>query len=212
MGSPWCGHGVKGKWCLGYLWWCIFHCIFVACEVPIGLAPLKRDRVVHRAKWFNWESNSLLQMWVDGQVKFVLCPKQRENLVKHAHEKLGHFGVPWTYNLLQTQYWWRRMQLQVQQFISRCMVCDWDQAFFHAPTLHLQPLLIMGLGYRWILDFTNLLNLTLQHNHYVLVMIEHFSKWSELVPLSNCSSEITTYAFLDRVLSRFGAPTKVFTY
>jgi hypothetical protein len=42
-------------------------------------------------------------------------------------------------------------------------------------------------------------------------MIEHFSKWLELVPLLNCSSEKTTYAFLDKVLNRFMAPTKVLT-
>jgi hypothetical protein len=41
-------------------------------------------------------------------------------------------------------------------------------------------------------------------------MIEHFSKWLELVPLLDHSSEKETYVFLDRVLSRFGAPTKVF--
>jgi hypothetical protein len=43
-------------------------------------------------------------------------------------------------------------------------------------------------------------------------MIEHFSKCLELVPLPNRSSKGASYAFLDRVLSRFGALTKVFTY
>ncbi len=47
----------------------------------------------------------------------------------------------------------------------------------------------MRLGYQWNLDFASLLNLTLQHNYYVLVMIEHFSKWLELMPLPDCSSE-----------------------
>jgi transposase-like protein len=41
--------------------------------------------------------------------------------------------------------------------------------------------------------------------------IEHFSKWLELVPLLNCINEGVTYAFLDRVLNRFGAPSKFFT-
>jgi hypothetical protein len=40
-------------------------------------------------------------------------------------------------------------------------------------------------------------------------MIKHFSKWLELVPLSYCSREITTYAFLDKVHNRFSAPTEV---
>jgi hypothetical protein len=40
-------------------------------------------------------------------------------------------------------------------------------------------------------------------------MIEYFSKWLELVPLLDHSSEKETYVFLDRVL-RFGVPTKFF--
>jgi len=46
-----------------------------ACEVPIGLTPKEKDRVVHRVKWFKWEGNSLLQMWANGQVKVMFHPK-----------------------------------------------------------------------------------------------------------------------------------------
>jgi len=48
---------------------------------------------VHKAKRFKWEGNSLLRMWANGQVKVVRRPKQRETLVRHVHEELGHFGV-----------------------------------------------------------------------------------------------------------------------
>jgi transposase-like protein len=67
----------------------------------------------------------------------------------------------------------------------------------------------MGLGYRWSLDFAGPLPLTVRHNRYVLVMMEHFSKWIELVPSPNKSNEGVAYAFLDRVLSHFGAPAEV---
>jgi hypothetical protein len=40
---------------------------------------------------------------------------------------------------------------------------------------------------------------------------ERFSKWLELVPLPNRSSEKATYAFLDRVFNRFGLPIEVLT-
>jgi len=40
-------------------------------------------------------------------------------------------------------------------------------------------------------------------------MIRHFSKWSRRVPLLNHSSEGATYAFLNKVLNRFGVLTKV---
>jgi hypothetical protein len=75
----------------------------------------------------------------------------------------------------------------------------------------LQPLPIMGLGYRWSLDFAGPLLVTPRHNKYVLVMIEHFTKWIELVALLDKFSEGAAYSFLDRVLSRFGAPAEVLT-
>jgi transposase InsO family protein len=69
----------------------------------------------------------------------------------------------------------------------------------------------MGLGYRWSLDFAGPLPLTVGHNIYVLVMVEHFSKWIKLVPSPDKSSEGVVYAFLNRVLNRFGAPAEVLT-
>jgi len=69
----------------------------------------------------------------------------------------------------------------------------------------------MGLGYRWSLDFAGTLSLTPRYNQYVLIMIKHFSKCLELRPLPDCSSEGVAYAFLDKILSTFGALTDVFT-
>jgi hypothetical protein len=91
------------------------------------------------------------------------------------------------------------------------MVCDRVRASFNALTPQLHPLPIMGLGYHWSLDFVGPLPLTIRHNRYVLVMVEHFSKWIELVPSPNKSNEGFMYAFLNRVFSHFGAPAKVLT-
>jgi hypothetical protein len=42
-------------------------------------------------------------------------------------------------------------------------------------------------------------------------MIEHLSKWLKLVPSPNHNKEDVAYAFSNKVISRFGALTKVFT-
>jgi hypothetical protein len=69
----------------------------------------------------------------------------------------------------------------------------------------------MGLGYHCNLNFVGPLPLTVRHNRYVLVMVEHFSKWIELVPSSEKSNKRVAYAFLDKVFSHFGAPVEVLT-
>jgi hypothetical protein len=48
-------------------------------------------------------------------------------------------------------------------------------------------------------------------NKYVVVMIEHFTKWVELVPIPEKSSFYTAAALLKGVLTRFGAPAEVLT-
>jgi len=67
----------------------------------------------------------------------------------------------------------------------------------------------MGLSYQWNLDFAGPLSLTPQHNQYILIMIKHFSKWLELVPLPNHSNDKTTYAFLDKVFNKFNILVEV---
>jgi hypothetical protein len=56
------------------------------------------------------------------------------------------------------------------------------------------PYPIMGLGYRLSLDFVGPHLLTVRHNRYVLVMVEHFSKWIELVSSFDKSNEGVAYA------------------
>ncbi len=48
---------------------------------------------MHGAKWFKWEGNYFLRVWANGQIQFVLHPKQCEKLMKHVLEELGRFGV-----------------------------------------------------------------------------------------------------------------------
>jgi hypothetical protein len=59
--------------------------------------------------------------------------------------------------------------------------------------------------YRWSCDLAGELPQTSTGNVYIMIMIEHFSKWVELVALSDKSSHNTSHVFLQQVLSRFGA-------
>jgi hypothetical protein len=68
----------------------------------------------------------------------------------------------------------------------------------------------MGLFYRWGLDLCKMLHTSEDGNKYVVVMIEHFTQWVELVLIPEKSSFYTAAA-LKGVLTRFGAPAEVLT-
>eukprot|EP00873_Tetraselmis_striata_P046084 jgi/Tetstr1/466348/TSEL_010878.t1 len=48
------------------------------------------------------------------------------------------------------------------------------------------------------------------HTH-VLVVVEHFSKWVDLVPINSLNPDVIAKAFTERVLARYGAPVEVVT-
>jgi hypothetical protein len=65
--------------------------------------------------------------------------------------------------------------------------------------------------YRWSCDLAQELSQTSKGNVYIMIMIEHFSKWVELVALPDKSSHSTSQTFLQQVLSRFGACAECLT-
>jgi len=65
--------------------------------------------------------------------------------------------------------------------------------------------------YHWSCDLVAELPQTSKGNVYIMIMIEHFSKWVELVVLPDKSSHNTSHVFLQQVLSRFGACAECIT-
>ena len=92
--------------------------------------------------------------------------------------------------------------------VQACLPSARVKAGFRESGKELHPLSIRGLGYRWGVDFAGPMQKTAAGNTYVLVCIEHFTKWVELIPLPSKSSKDATRALLDGVLSRYGAQVK----
>jgi hypothetical protein len=93
-----------------------------------------------------------------------------------------------------------------------CSVCDRVKASFRAVHPSLHPLHIEGMFYRWGCDICGPFDETARGYKYLLVCIEHFSKWVEVVPLRSKKPSEVRDAFVQAVLTRFGAPAEVLTY
>jgi transposase InsO family protein len=103
------------------------------------------------------------------------------------------------------------MYAQVRNIIARCEQCDRVKTSFSSQQLTLFPLPIQSMFYCWSCDLVGELLLNSKGNVYIMVMIDHFSKWVELVALPDKSSHNISQTFLQQVLSRFGASVKCLT-
>jgi hypothetical protein len=72
-----------------------------------------------------------------------------------------------------------------QKGVAECQQCDRAKASFAVKMTGMQSLPIMGLGFRWSLDFAGPLVTTRSKKRFVLIGIEHFSKWCQVARTVN---------------------------
>ena len=85
------------------------------------------------------------------------------------------------------------------------------KASFVPRDVNLHALPIMGMFHRWSVDLAGPLPVSKYGNTFVMVMIEHFRKWAEVVAIPTKESTETAWVFREFVLCRYGAPAVVLT-
>jgi hypothetical protein len=184
---------------------------------PASTTAVARNRAQKRLQYYGLFDGVLRRRLADGTTRVVPKPEEREELVMAAHTQTGHFGVQRTAALLAHTYWWRGLFKDVKAVVSRCSLCDRARSSFSAVPRELHPLPIMGMMYRWSADLAGPFPDTEPLDpkrpvmfSYVMVMIEHFSKFLVLEPLPAKEPVYTARAF-ERVLATFGGCAECLT-
>jgi hypothetical protein len=172
-------------------------------------APAK-DRIQHRAKHYDFENDLLRKRMLAGIDKIVPegSPHSWADLIRATTLDTGHYEIKKTYSLLEPVYVWAGMQVRFE--VRACAACDRVKANVEVRDTVLKPLPIMGLFYRWGVDLCKMPHTSEDGNKDIVVIIEHFTKWVEIVPIPE-KSFFNIAAALKGVLTRFGAPAEVQT-
>ncbi|KAL8440685.1 hypothetical protein Emag_007823 [Eimeria magna] len=122
----------------------------------------------------------------------------------HLNYYGGHFGVFKTAARLVCRNWWPRLQRDVRAYFRRCPFCI---ANIDAPRkwkcLNLPictPIKLIAI------DLSGPLPVTRRGNNHILVIIDHHTRWVELVPLPNPTAAQVAQALFNKWISRWGVP------
>ena len=136
-------------------------------------------------------------------------PEERVDIIKRVHHKIGHLGRDRTYHMVSRYYWWPGMHAQVASVLKQCLQCDRVRSTFSVKHDRLKPMPIFGMFYRFSIDSAGPFRPSSTGMQYVVVIVEHFSKWIELVAIPELNPAQTARAFQERVLARYGAPVEL---
>jgi hypothetical protein len=165
---------------------------YVQCgKLPAELPARDLKQLQRRASAYQWLSvdhngklhEALHRKMADGSTRVVPPPGQRRELVQQMHTKAGHFGEKRTIQLLLSQFYWYGLYRDVYELVKNCDLCRRVNLAFNARSTELQPLPIMAMGYRWSVDLCGEFLPTKQGNKWIMVCIEHLSKWVEVIAL-----------------------------
>ena len=145
-----------------------------------------------------------------GAMRLVLPSEWRGEAFKLLHSEMGHLGRDRTLALLKDRFYWPGMSDFVQQKIRSCDRCLRAKAphLPHRATLNpiqtSQPLELLCL------DF---LSLEVSKGGYdsILVITDHFTKYSQAFPTRNQTAVTTARVLFDNFLVHYGFPQRILT-
>ncbi len=133
--------------------------------------------------------------------------------MSQMHEDMGHFGEHRTLAEIRQRYFWHHRTEDVKAMIRSCQQCQLvrSEGSIRSRDEQMKSIPICDLFYRVALDTTGLLPETKSCNKYILVAIDHYSKWCEARAVLDHGAKTTARFLEDDFICRYGVPQFVLT-
>ena len=163
------------------------------------LGPLKRYR-----KNLTLSAEGILK-WKS----FPVIPEQLRSTVLricHDHASSGHFGIDRTWTRLSSAYFWPNARNDVTNWVRSCLTCSSfnspPQGYSKAP---LQPIDSSERFQIVCYDLAGpFMPASDSGNTYALILVDHFTKWLEVIPLKDTHAPTIALAIHDQWICRYG--------
>ncbi|KAK3508128.1 hypothetical protein QTP70_015177 [Hemibagrus guttatus] len=125
----------------------------------------------------------------------------------HDHPTAGHLGITKTLARLKLRFFWPKMASEVKKYVISCSVCQLTKPSQRKPAglmVQIRP----QKPWEYVgVDFVGPLPRTSSGNAYIIVFVDYFSKWVEIVAVREATAQVASSKLLSEVFSRHGAPT-----
>ena len=149
-----------------------------------------------------------LQSYGAGGCSSGICPSTQRVDIMTLSWTNGHLGVSRTVYWLLERVYWPGLCQDMRSYLASCSVClaRKSPCPWRAPMGHVE------VGHRWdrvAMDLLDMSVTTLKGNHYVLVIVDCFSRWTEACLLPNITALAVADAFFQLIVCRFGMPAVI---
>ena len=130
----------------------------------------------------------------------------------HDSQISGHLGIAKTFAKVRSRFWWPTIEQNVREYINRCQSCQERKPAPGLPYGNCQNIDYPKIPFYMIgVDIMGKLNITPRKNQYIIVVIDFCTKFIEAKPLKQIRSVDIAEFFVNEILTRHGAVSKILT-
>jgi hypothetical protein len=142
--------------------------------------------------------------------QFIVPEHQRRFVFEQLHDSVfaGHLGYDKTKEKLSKRFYWYKCNEELKQYIRECVECQVNKSpnrYNRAEMIPIRPISPFELI---TTDILGPLPVTENGNKYVLVVVDHFTKWVEFFPMKDQKAETVANNLLT-VFCRHGMPDTI---
>ncbi|KAJ1171952.1 hypothetical protein NDU88_003809 [Pleurodeles waltl] len=148
-----------------------------------------------------------------GPTRRVVVPQEfRAFILTLAHDipLAGHLEQTKTWERLVNHFYWPKMSQKVKEFCASCATCQASGKTVGHPKAPLIPLPVVGVPFeRVVVDIVGPLEPpTASGNQYILVVVDHATRYPEAIPLRSTTAPAVAKARIG-IFTRVGFPKEV---
>ena len=154
--------------------------------------------MLHKRRESPQDGQETLQLTVPRRLQAELLAQMHNSMVA------GHLGVKKTTSRINRQYYWYGMKEAITLWVRKCTRCGARKRPLRIPRAPLGDYRSGAQMDRVATDILGPLPLSEQGNHYVLVVMDCFSRWTEAYPIPDFSAKTVADVLVNQFFSRFG--------
>ena len=132
-------------------------------------------------------------------------------LMEATHVYMSHIGRDKTMALAAQRYYRPGLKRLITKYVASCALCVNKKGSRKAKAeVQYIPPASDRLS-EWSLDVVGPLPWSKRRNRYIITMIDHFSRWVEMAPVSNIRAETVAEKIMIHIIARFGVPDRLHT-
>ena len=128
----------------------------------------------------------------------------------HAKPSAGHQGITKILHRIRRQcLWWRGITQSIRSFIRACHTCQTTKPIFRKPAGYMLSTRSDAPWEVVAVDLMDPLPKSYAGHEYLLVAVDHYSKWTEIYPLKSATGKTVACTIVRQLFSRYGAPSSL---